>query len=42
MTSADNYFQKCHQLMDENSKLKKRIMQLEFKIMDLEKERLDD
>ena len=35
MTFADSYFQKCHQLMNENSKLKRRIMQLELEIMDL-------
>lgn len=42
MTFADSYLQKCHQLMNENSKLKKRIIQLELEIMDLKKEMLDD
>ena len=38
MTFADSYFQKCHQLMNENSKLRRRIMQLELEIRDLKKE----
>lgn len=37
MTFEDSYFQKCHRLMNENSRLKRRIMQLELEIMDLKR-----
>lgn len=42
MTFADSYFQKCHQLMNENRKLRIRIMQLELEISELKKELNDD
>lgn len=42
MTFEDNYFQKCHRLMNENNRLKRRIMQLELEIMDLKRRSLDE
>ena len=35
---ANSYFHKCHSLMNENSKLKRKIMVLEIENNDLKKE----